>query len=208
MQELEESASVSPSWCYKIVDELRARGYAKETYEGVALANPVAILRDWCGVYDWSRNTHQSYALPFSADEVLPSLEQAFAKHTIEWALTLTSGARHRVGYVSGIEGHHVYALASGPADLVRALADVFAEPVQAGGNLTLLAPPYYGSAVFIGAERVENVPLVSDLQMFLDLTRYPVRGPETASVLLQQRIAPALQMPESEVRTLVRDLQ
>jgi hypothetical protein len=49
------------------------------------------------------------------------------------------------------------------------------------------LIEPYYGPAARYGAVSIDSVWIVSDVQLFLDLVHYPVRGPEAASALLRR---------------------
>jgi hypothetical protein len=53
-------------------------------------------------------------------------------------------------------------------------------------GRLVLLRP-YYRESVWFGLRRIESLPVVSDLQLILDLWHYPVRGREQAEVLLDR---------------------
>ena len=68
----------------------------------------------------------------------------------------------------------------------------VYAEPVSQGGNLHIQVP-YYGKAAFYGCRRLDGVRLVSDVQLFLDLVHYPVRGAEAAEALLRKALGPQL---------------
>jgi hypothetical protein len=43
----------------------------------------------------------------------------------------------------------------------------------------------------------------VSDVQLFLDLIHYPVRGPEAADALLTKRLGPRLGLSAPQLRAL-----
>ena len=73
------------------------------------------------------------------------------------------------------------------------------------GGNLVLMSPPYYGNSVLVGKRRDESGPLVSDVQLLLDLAHFPLRGPEAAEVLIRRRIAPAFDLSAADVSRLVQ---
>jgi hypothetical protein len=47
---------------------------------------------------------------------------------------------------------------------------------VEHGANLIFLLP-YYKHSVFYGKQRIRRVWVVSDLQLYLDLHNYPIRG-------------------------------
>ena len=44
------------------------------------------------------------------------------------------------------------------------------------GANLIFLLP-YYTHSVFYGKQKIRSVWVVSDLQLYLDLHKYPIRG-------------------------------
>ena len=48
---------------------------------------------------------------------------------------------------------------------------------------------PYYKHSVFYDSREVENLRVVSDIQLYLDLYRYPVRGREQAEHLYAKRL-------------------
>ena len=60
---------------------------------------------------------------------------------------------------------------------------------VSSGANVTLLEP--YDEGVFYGANTVEGAPVVSPIQLYLDLTQTKARGEEAASAILEEVIKP-----------------
>ncbi len=58
---------------------------------------------------------------------------------------------------------------------------------VSSGANVTLMQP--YDEGVFYGAKEVESAPVVSPVQMYLDLTQAKGRGAEAASAILEEVI-------------------
>ena len=56
------------------------------------------------------------------------------------------------------------------------------------GANLIFLLP-YYKHSAFYGKQRIRKVWVVSDLQLYLDLHKYPVRGLEQAEHLYEKRL-------------------
>lgn len=66
-----------------------------------------------------------------------------------------------------------------------RQLLDIVpARPVKSGGNLWLIVPEDEG--VWQEGKEVNGFPLVSDVQIYLDLLQVGLRGPETAEELRQ----------------------
>lgn len=52
------------------------------------------------------------------------------------------------------------------------------------GGNVCFAAP-FYHSSVFRDAKTIKGCPVVSDLQLYLDLMTFPPAGPEEAQHLI-----------------------
>ncbi|MGV3710951.1 MAG: hypothetical protein ACO1Q7_19160, partial [Gemmatimonas sp.] len=199
---LAEKTALSRGWISSVVRELIERDYAADEGCGVMLSNPVDMLRDWITEYRWSRNVARHYVLPFEGAELLQQLRQTLDHQQIRWALTLVSGAHLRVEGLSQNSTHHVYIEASESA-LKNALDAMFAQPVLEGGNLILFAPPYYGPSVFIGTQEARGVKVVSDVQLLLDLARYPLRGPELAQSLIRSHLVRQFELTESEAHRL-----
>jgi len=62
-------------------------------------------------------------------------------------------------------------------------------KPVETGANVHILAPRDEG--VFFAKEDVVGMPLVSSLQLYLDLQRDPARGEEAAEHIWDMRLFP-----------------
>jgi hypothetical protein len=60
-------------------------------------------------------------------------------------------------------------------------------KPVPSGGNVALIEP--YDEGVFYGTRTVEGAPVVSPVQLFLDLMQIKGRGEDAASAILGEAI-------------------
>lgn len=60
---------------------------------------------------------------------------------------------------------------------------------VPSGANLEVILP--YDEGVFYQATGVDNIPVVSPVQLYLDLANMPGRGEEAAKFLLDQVLKP-----------------
>jgi hypothetical protein len=63
--------------------------------------------------------------------------------------------------------------------------------PVPVEGANLVVAEPYYRDSAFFGARQVDGLWIVSDLQLYLDLRRFPVRGREASERILERRLRP-----------------
>jgi hypothetical protein len=204
--ELAQQAGVAAGWASEVSDALVQRGYAKSSAAGVRLVDPVSALRDWSAAYNWKKNPRRNFVVPFDYEEIPGKLMKAFRAHAVEWALTLLAGAQRRIGHVRYSAMMHVYVRQEHAATIRDALKDVYAEETAGEGGLAVLEP-YYGGAAFFGAELANGNPVVSDVQLFLDLAHFPVRGPEAAEWLVRRRIAPALSLRKDDIKRLLIDL-
>ena len=58
---------------------------------------------------------------------------------------------------------------------------------------------PYYRVSAFFDRQEASGLPVVSDLQLYLDLYDYPLRGREQAEQILERRLGPKLEAAERE---------
>lgn len=72
----------------------------------------------------------------------------------------------------------------------IREVADELGlKEVTSGPNFTILEP--YDEGVFYGSNEIDDMQVVSDIQLYLDLIGFKGRGEESATFLLEQRIKP-----------------
>lgn len=202
VRDLAEEASLSVGYSSEVLQSLVERGSAAETPEGFRLGDPVSLLTDWAGVYRWDDNEVHSFVVPLGKATLIDRVCSLLQARNARCLLTLLSAADQVVEYVEHDQVHlYASSLTREVEETLR--ADLYAEPVQRGGNLHVLRP-YYGEAVWYGAEDVPNgVQSVSDVQLLLDLIHYPVRGPEAAAALIKQRLAPRLELSRGQIQQL-----
>jgi hypothetical protein len=198
---LSREASLSVGYVSEILKALVAREYATPIEGGFRLAQPGALLRDWAAVYSWEDNGIRSYFAPFEKDELVRRGWGLLEEMRMFPMLTLLAGLDQSMGYVVHDQVHFFATELAYEAEK-RFMEELHAEPVSQGGNLHVLRP-YYGPAVRYGANVRGPVPVVSDIQLFLDLVHFPVRGPEAASVLLRKRMRKRLGLARVDMETL-----
>lgn len=184
VQRLAREARVSLGLAFKVKRRLLDLEYARETKEGIQLAKPEDLLRDW-GTAGLPRTRRQldCYA-PGEPVDVEATLRESCRRQGVRFALTLFSGAARvapftrytrSAGYVDG--------------DLSATAEALGWKAVPTGANVTLLAPPDEG--VWYGLRQVGDDPVVSDVQLYLDLVGSKGRGEEAATFILEQRLRP-----------------
>lgn len=201
--EIASRTGLAVGWAFGVAEAIVRRGYATQTDAGVLLTDPVAAIIDWTRAYSWRRNTQRSYRVPLQRNEIIEQLRATCGAADAQWGLTLLAAAERRVGFIRDVGPIHLYF--SPNNDLaVRAVLDrLYAEESPADGELILL-DPYYGPSTYVESIEEGGVKAVSDLQLFLDLVGFPVRGLEVAEVLLRSRMAKTLALSSSDVSKLM----
>jgi len=184
VQELAREAKVSLGLASRIKDRLLDLEYALEKENGLTLSRPKELLTQWANNYSFRKNKVYDY---FSFDE-LKELERKLSKYcetrSITYALTLFSGAALVAPFMRYTRG---FAYVS---KNVREVSDSLSlKEVSSGPNFSILEP--YDAGVFYGSREIDNMRVVSDVQLYLDLVGFKGRGEESAEFLFEQRIKP-----------------
>lgn len=183
---LAESAGVAPMLSSDVVRQLSAANIVVTRPAGrkvmVRLTDPQGLLDAWTAAYGWTKNVKDSFSVPIPDDDrMLARLAKVFAPR--RWALTLLAGAWRRIQYTPA-DRFYVYVECASIAEL-RMLAEREGWPADPAGRVVLMKPAYRTSVWHDMLEATDKeIPVVSDLQLVLDLWQYPVRGRETAEQL------------------------
>jgi len=182
---LAQKAGVASMLSSHIVRQLAAEEIVSTRKEGrkllVRLVAPRRLLEAWSQRYDWRRNAALAVAAPVADEErFLRRLVKMMKGH--KWALTLLAGAWRRTRYTP-TDRLHAYVDVATNAELKEFAREMEWVPDRSG-RLVLLRPTYR-TAVWHEMQSVRGVPIVSDVQLIVDLWHYPVRGRETAEQML-----------------------
>lgn len=184
---LAEEARVSSMLSSHIVRQLAAAQIVMTEKQGrkllVRLLAPRALLEAWVARYDWRRNAALPLAAPVGDEERFLHRFAGLMKKR-RWALTLLAGAWRRTRYAPA-DRLHAYVDVATDAELKGLGTELGWTPDQSG-KLVLMRPSYRTS-VWHRVETVRDVPVVSDLQLIVDLWHYPLRGRETAEQLFSR---------------------
>lgn len=184
VRELARSVGLNPGYISRIVKSAEELGYVRILQNrSIRLIAPEEILGDWSSIYNWRRNRIRHYALPERGGEnsLLTRL-----KESQNAALTMHAGANLIDNYVD-YRGWHVYCRAiHEQTALEKDLALTLVEP---GAGDVILMQPYYRESAFYGLRFPGGIPVVSDLQLYLDLFNFPVRGRDAAERILNMRL-------------------
>lgn len=184
IRELAAEAGVSAATATRVVREMERHGVQVQRRgrsAAVRLADPGALFSAWTRAYDWTRNPSVSFHAPMGdATRFLARMRREW--NGPRWALTLHAGAAQVAPHATW-DRVHVYADVESPADLL----DVGrSHGWEAGSDgRVVLMKPYYRTAAWHDLQLLHGLPVVSSLQLALDLWHYPLRGREQAEHLL-----------------------
>jgi hypothetical protein len=183
MQDLATEAGVSLGQVANVKKLLLDREWITQQ-DGFSLMEPWKLLEGWSEAYTYRKNQVQNFYSLKSIPEIEADLARVCSEKGIEYALTGFSGAarfapavryNRAMGYVFNM-----------PEDMVSMLN---LKEVESGANVMLLRP--YDEGIFYGTQVVDDIRIVSPLQIYLDLKGYKGRGEEAAEVLLRDVIKP-----------------
>ncbi len=187
---LEKSGfSLSPGYISKTITALVEGGYAAREGGKVHLVSRRFLLEDWAEAY--RRKARSVAAEGWYCPEADPEVLARGVGGSLGdcGVLTDRSGACFVDAYAAF---DTIDVLVRNRAEAIVALRDLGAEAVERGANIYLRQPVYPVSS-FFGLQLVDDVPIASDLQLYLDLRCQPQRGQEAADHLFTRRIEPLL---------------
>lgn len=171
-----------------VLSKAEAQGYVERVAKGPEsyshLIRKDDLLKDWLGAYSFERND-QAYYL--STDKnFLKNCAHYLSQKKKAFALTLYSASRLMSPHVKD-DRHFIY------LDLSREEFPTFLKQLETqlnlyqlmqGGNVCFILPFYRGS-VFKKSTKIKGYPVVSPLQLYLDLMTFPPTGSEEAQHLI-----------------------
>lgn len=190
-QMLGREAEVDTATASRVVRELRRRELLLDDSPGQGRRSSIwvpdarRLIEDWARAYSWEDNPLLRLAAPVGTPrQFVRRLAKLLAG--TRWALTLQAGASELAPHAA-FDLIHVYI---DPERDLRRLAFEEGWEASPSGRLCLMHPVYTES-VWSHSGSVEGVPVVSPLQLVLDLWHYPVRGREQAQHLIEAILQP-----------------
>lgn len=182
---LAERAHVSTGTVSIVRNLLLEREWAKDGPSGLKLTQAKKLLTDWATVWKRRRETPKTYFTLKPLAEIEAAMAKFADQHHAQFALTGAAGA-WRVAPMTRYNRTQVY----WEGDPEQLAAGVGLKQADTGANVHLLTPRDEG--VFFAKQAVEGLPVVSSLQLYLDLQRDPARGEEAAEHLWNVNLFPA----------------
>jgi DNA-binding Lrp family transcriptional regulator len=186
VRELANSVGLDPGFVSRMLREMEKRGYIDRKEKIVRLRDPKSLLDDWVGGYDYRKNEELKYfCLAKGPSEILERMRGARILEEVGYSIGYQAGA-NLVAPHSIYNEVHVYLRDS--VNLEKFVEAMDLEKGEQGANVVLLNP-YYKHSVFFDRQEVRGLWVVSDLQLYLDLYHFPLRGREQAEHLYEKRL-------------------
>ena len=174
---LAESAEVSVGQVFNVRKLLRDREWIIEGKNGFRLKSPSDLLEEWSENYSFRKNEVRDFYSIQDVPDIETRLAEVCADFKVNCALTGLSGAAR---VQPGIRYQRAMAFISEASDDLITKAGF--KPVSSGANVTLLIP--YDEGVFKGSKVYDGIPVVSPIQLYLDLINFKGRGEEAAQII------------------------
>lgn len=185
ISDLAKEANVSLGYTSDVLSALSAQGYVeKKKRKGIQLKEKAPLLDRWASAYSFSQNNIFSlYTLEKDFAAVFKKIAGLSETLNLKSALTLHSAASFAAPYVARFSDIYLYV--EGDVALWKKKLDL--RDVERGANFYLISP--YDEGVFYGLRKVKGIPIIGNIQLYLDLFKYPARGKEQAEYVRQKLI-------------------
>lgn len=190
MGELSEEANVSLGQTHKTIDRMIEEELVEWNQDNrLVLKNPTRLLEAW-------KNTYPSYEqkkFNFFSFEQVPATLLATILEKFEsssFALSFFSGADLVAPFIRGMNKLQLYT--KQPEDIEKWKQLFNLQEVASGANVELYLP--YDEGVFYKVQQIKadfekEVPVVSNIQLYMDLFNNPARGAEQAEHLRELKL-------------------
>ncbi len=186
VRELAEATHLNPGYISRMARELEDRNYITRVNSKLKLRDPEGILDDWVRDYNLRKNRKSGYFfMAANSAEILERLRSLEIPDSIDYALSVQAGANLVAPYAV-FQEVHIYV--GNEKALAYFKKQLKLNKAEQGANLVLMLP-YYKHSVFYDSRIVKKLRVVSDVQLYLDLHGYPIRGLEQAEHLFNKKL-------------------
>lgn len=184
VRELAAEAAVAVGYCHAVLSTLNQLKFIlRDERNKLVVRDPVPLLRRWAAYRQYDRDNAflDYYTFEREIDVVIRKIATSLQNE--HYAITGLAAAWLVQPQVRPVDIHLYIENGTSKA---RALAETLGVKATAGiGNVRLVVPDDTG--VFYGSHSVQDVRVVSLVQLFVDLFNYPARGEEAAQALFDR---------------------
>lgn len=179
---------VSKGLASEVLARAESLGYVERVRKGpqsyTRLIRKEKLLKDWQASYSFEKNLQTYYYYPKA--DFLKVAAQYLEGKRVRYALTLFSASRLIEPYVKETREFLYLDLARDQffPFLKEMVIQTGLLKLVTGGNICF-AMPFYRSSVFRDSRKLKGYPVVSNLELYLDLMGFAPSGPEEAEHLI-----------------------
>ncbi|OPX65764.1 MAG: hypothetical protein A4E30_00241 [Methanomassiliicoccales archaeon PtaB.Bin215] len=178
MKEMSDASGVSLAQAFKVTDALQEEGFLVKERGDIRLTDPSGLLDSWASSYQLDKDAVVGYYSPLKEKE---QVFERLRRYDGDYALTMGAGA----GMVApAVRSTDVY-MYTKDVDGIKGVLDLV--PVEFGGNVYVIEVGDEGKMRDV--QEIDGLRVVSDLQLYLDLFKYPQRGREQADMIRARRL-------------------
>lgn len=180
---ISKESKASLGYVHKVVTALHEKGYVERGKSGIKLKDPGKLLDTWSMEYDFSLNKRYTfYSFIKEPLKLMQKIDESSIKLGSKYAMTMHAGASLVAPFVKFSDVHFYFM-----GDCAKWIKALDLRPVEFGGNIHIIEP--YDVGVFYKTREIRGINVVSNIQLYLDLYKYPARGREQAEFLRKEKL-------------------
>ena len=184
LEQLAKEAQVSTGHVYNNKEELLDREWAHFDNKGLKLDEPESLLQEWCNEYQAEEKPCTNFYSLLAPSELETRIKMSCNDLKVRYALSGLAGAFRLAPFV---RYRRVTFYLEDKIDELAKIMDL--KSVTSGENVTVITP--LDDGVFYNLDRIGEMPVVSPIQLYLDLNVLGDRGKEAANFIFKQVIGP-----------------
>ena len=186
IRQLANEAGLDPGFVSRLARELEDRDYAVRSGSAIKLREPKFILDDWVRDYKHKKNhAYPFFCMAENPEQILDRMRGLSIGDQKNYVLSFHAGASLIAPYAVFNEVH-VYVQDHEDIEFFR--ENLGLREANGGANF-ILAIPFYKNSAFYRKQKAKDLWVASDIQLYLDLYHYPLRGLEQAEYLYDKRL-------------------
>ncbi|GEM_PF-1349293 len=192
LQTLSQEADMSLGQTYKVIERMIEEEFVvRNNKNKLVLKDPSKLVEAWKQVYptyNQQKITLFSYERDYAA--VLDSILELGQRENMPYALGFFTGADVIAPFIRGLSKVQVYIPTL--EDIGKWKTVLNLQDTQRGGNVEFYIP--YDQGIFYKTQQIKStiagdVPVVSNVQLYMDLFNNPARGEEAAQHLREVKL-------------------
>ncbi len=189
-RELSLEADVSLGQTYNVIDGLIEEEFVTKTPNGLVVKDPGALLDAWKKVYPtYETQRYSFYSYERSYNDILAAILKK-GKGIAPFAFGFFAGAGFVAPFIRGLGKAQLYV--SSREDVEKLQSALALQVVDTGPNVEIFVP--YDNGVFYKQQTVQDtqlgdVPVISNVQLYMDVFNSPARGEEQAEHLRERKL-------------------